>query len=103
MTEALGFLDMKQICYCLAHAVMKHIEFGQGFLFLSDLQDYKKRSFNEEEIKNEKLEFTYGMGEMKIDVMMAQQRINDKSTKDKEKGKKDTNAEFLKLKEAMEA
>jgi hypothetical protein len=28
MTEALGFLDMKQICYCLAHAIMKHIEFG---------------------------------------------------------------------------
>jgi len=48
MTEALGFIDMKQICYCLAHALMKHIEFGQGFLFLSDLQDYKKKSLNEQ-------------------------------------------------------
>jgi len=37
ITEALGFIDMKQICYCLAHALMKHISFGQGFYFLSDL------------------------------------------------------------------
>jgi hypothetical protein len=36
VTEALGFLDMKQICYCLAHALMKHIEFGNGFFFLID-------------------------------------------------------------------
>jgi hypothetical protein len=28
MTEALGFIDMKQICYCLASALMRHIEFG---------------------------------------------------------------------------
>lgn len=38
VTEALGFLDLKQICYCLAHALMKHIEFGKGFYFLTDLQ-----------------------------------------------------------------
>lgn len=37
VTEALGFLDMKQICYCLAHAIIKHLEFGQGFYFLMDL------------------------------------------------------------------
>ena len=34
MTEALGFLDMKQICFCLAHALMKHLEFGMGFFHL---------------------------------------------------------------------
>jgi hypothetical protein len=28
VTETLGFLDMKQICYCLAGALIKHIEFG---------------------------------------------------------------------------
>lgn len=42
VTEALGFLDMKQICYCLAHALMKHIDFGKGFYFLMDLQQYAK-------------------------------------------------------------
>jgi len=42
VTEALGFIDMKQICYCLAHALMKHIEFGKGFYFLMDLQQYAK-------------------------------------------------------------
>jgi hypothetical protein len=42
VTETLGFVDMKQICYCLAHALNKHIEFGKGFYFLSDLQKYLK-------------------------------------------------------------
>ena len=28
VTSALGYLDLKQICYCLAHALMKHIEFS---------------------------------------------------------------------------
>ena len=42
VTEALGFLDMKQICYCLAQALMKHVEFGKGFFFLADLQKYLK-------------------------------------------------------------
>lgn len=37
VTSALGYLDLKQICYCLAQALMKHIEFSQGFFFLGDL------------------------------------------------------------------
>jgi len=44
ITEALGFLDLKQICYCLAHALMRHIEFGQGFYFLTDLQEFIKQN-----------------------------------------------------------
>ena len=28
VTSALGYLDLKQICYCLAQALMKHIEFS---------------------------------------------------------------------------
>ena len=47
VTETLGFIDMKQICYCLAHSLMKHIDFGKGFYFLSDLQQYA-RLVNEE-------------------------------------------------------
>ena len=37
VTSALGYLDLKQICYCLAQALMKHIEFSEGFFFLGDL------------------------------------------------------------------
>ena len=37
VTSALGYLDLKQICYCLAQALMKHIEFSQSFFFLGDL------------------------------------------------------------------
>jgi hypothetical protein len=46
ITSALGYLDLKQICYCLAHALNKHIEFSQGFFFLGDLRDYHKMSQN---------------------------------------------------------
>lgn len=42
ITSALGYLDLKQICYCLAHALNKHIEFSQGFFFLGDLREYHK-------------------------------------------------------------
>lgn len=38
VTSALGYLDLKQICYCLANALMKHIEFSQGFYFFDDLK-----------------------------------------------------------------
>jgi len=38
VTSALGYLDLKQICYCLAKALNKHIEFSQGFFFLDDLK-----------------------------------------------------------------
>ena len=82
MTEALGFLDMKQICYCLAHAIMKHVEFGKGFYFLTDLQQYlnqyskqdqKKLIENSVDSRNpykrnedDELEFTYNLGELPI-------------------------------------
>ena len=46
VTSALGYLDLKQICYCLANALMKHIEFSQGFYFLDDLQEHMKANFS---------------------------------------------------------
>lgn len=30
VTSALGYLDLKQICYCLAQALAKHIQFSRG-------------------------------------------------------------------------
>ena len=37
VTSALGYLDLKQICDCLAHALLKHIEFARGYWHLDDL------------------------------------------------------------------
>jgi hypothetical protein len=59
VTSALGYLDLKQICYCLAHALNKHIEFSQGFFFLGDLRDHHKQM----EITGKELEFTYNLGD----------------------------------------
>ena len=33
VAETLGYVDMKQICVCLANALLKHVEYGKGFLF----------------------------------------------------------------------
>lgn len=85
VTEALGFLDMKQICYCLAQALMKHIEFGKGFFFLPDLQKYLKHC-EEKQIDdkptntNLNLEFTYDLGEMKIAIPPPSQVQKTKSS-----------------------
>jgi hypothetical protein len=41
VTSALGYLDLKQICYCLAQALSRHIEFSRGQFFLDDLKKLK--------------------------------------------------------------
>jgi len=92
VTSALGYLDLKQICYCLAQSLMKHIEFSQGFFFLGDLQNHVKAkrqaasqqspgveqpSFDDMKDlpMNENLEFTYNLGsEFKIDPQEAKAR-----------------------------
>lgn len=38
VTSALGYLDLKQICFCLAKALNKHLDFSKGQMFLDDLQ-----------------------------------------------------------------
>lgn len=55
---------------------MKHIEFGQGFYFLMDLQQYIKQNNSVVSAdskasnlpKNDQLEFTYNLGELKIEL-----------------------------------
>lgn len=54
----LGYLNTKQICYCLAHALMKHIEFSNGFFFLKDKQDAENNNFA----------FTYNAGALKVNL-----------------------------------
>ena len=64
VTSALGYLDLKQICYCLAQALSKHIEFSKGHFFLDDL-----KKFNQYQMANDQdIEFSYNMGGMKIDI-----------------------------------
>ena len=56
VASALGFLDLKQICLCLAHALDRHIQFSQGFYFLDDLQEQIKALKLEDHLK---LDFSY--------------------------------------------
>jgi len=66
VTSALGYLDLKQICYCLAHALMKHIEFAKGAAFTEDLG-------------KDALDFSYALGDdLKIDIEAAKQKKAEK-------------------------
>ena len=71
VTSALGYLDLKQICFCLAQGIMKHITFSKGQFFLDDL----KRQENQVD----DFEFSYNLGkDMKIDVEAAKQKRKEK-------------------------
>jgi hypothetical protein len=80
----LGYLDLKQICFCLAQGLNKHIQFSKGHLFLDDLK-------NKKAVPDE-VEFSYNLGKnMQIDV----QRI-------KERKKEQNQKQFEELKNKME-
>ena len=85
VTSALGYLDLKQICYCLAQALNKHIQFSQGHFFLNDLQEHVKQKKLEESQANfnnmngEELEFTYNLGDkFRIDIDGAKKRKEER-------------------------
>ena len=61
MTDALSYIDLKMIIRCLSQALMKHIEFSRGFLFLADLQDYLKYIEEEGQEADPQLEFSYDL------------------------------------------
>lgn len=63
VTSALGYLDLKQICFCLAKALNKHLDFSKGQMFLDDLQRI------EDSEQQKAFEFSYKLGaDMRIDL-----------------------------------
>jgi hypothetical protein len=58
VTSALGYLDLKQICYCLAQALNKHIQFSRGELFLDDLKLLNQMEADNSQVGND-IEFSY--------------------------------------------
>jgi len=84
VTSALGYLDLKQICYCLAQALLKHIEFSRGHIFLDELQL---------EHSETDIEFSYMQGELKIDLEVAKEKKKEKEEQ--------ARVEFEKLKAQM--
>ena len=63
---------------------MKHIEFGKGFYFLMDLQQYFKMVTEQMAMENisfdgKDLDFTYDLGDMKIELKQQQKADNTQS------------------------
>ena len=57
--ETIGIIDIENICKCLAHAILKHIEFSKGEVLIDDLVS------EEEDIP----QFSYEFGtELRIDL-----------------------------------
>lgn len=95
VTSALGYLDLKQICYCLANALMKHIEFSQGFYFIDDLQEHLRTTAGGDSDRNPSFDFTYNIqDELKIDIEKAKKRKQEKEEESKK--------EFEALKKKMQ-
>lgn len=86
ITSALGYLDLKQICYCLAQGLNKHIQFSKGNFFLDDLKNQEKNLPD--------LEFSYNLGKGKIDL--------DAIKLKKEQKKEESKKQFEELKMQME-
>ena len=93
VTSALGYLDLKQICFCLANALMRHIEFSRGNFFIEDLKANQGPEVD--------VEFSYKLGELKIDVEQAK-RNADNQRAQKQQKEQETMAEVEQLKKALE-
>ena len=93
VTSALGYLDLKQICFCLANALMRHIEFSKGKFFIQDLKENKEAE--------DDIEFSYKLGELKIDVEQAKRNAENRA-ENKAKKEEETQAEVDQLKKAIE-
>jgi hypothetical protein len=90
VTDTIGVIDVKCICKCLAHAIMKHIEFSKGNILIDDLVP------NEEDVP----EFSYGLGkELKIDF----EEIHRKKEEEAYIKYQQKMENYLKLQEMMRA
>ena len=88
VTSALGYLDLKQICYCLAQALNKHIQFSKGEIFLDDLKQRTKMEAENSQVGND-IEFSYNLkADMKIDVEATKKKLADKEKMKLENQKK---------------
>lgn len=67
----MGFIDLRMLLKWYAKAISKHIEFSKGYLFLTD--KVKSATF-----QKERMQFTYDLKSMKIDLSQARQNIMNK-------------------------
>lgn len=94
VTSALGYLDLKQICFCLANTLMRHIEFSRGKFFIQDLKENKEVEAD--------IEFSYKLGELKIDVEQAKRNAENERAEKRAKKEEETKAEVEQLKKDLE-
>lgn len=81
---AIGNIDMRGLLKCFARALCKHIEFSEGFLFLDDLKSITKQIYKEHGIPEESVEFSYGQGDLRIDLHGKKQTKEQKEQMKKE-------------------
>jgi hypothetical protein len=97
VTSALGYLDLKQICFCLANALMRHVEFSRGNSFIQDLRADAETANADNRGAQIDVEFSYKLGGLKIDVDEAKRNAEKRAQKEQE-----TKLEVEKLQRAME-
>lgn len=88
LADAIGYVDLRQICRCFARAVLKHIDFSRGYDFLEELRSIEG---------DRELQFSYHMqGPLRI---AARDARGKKEEEEKAKAKQKEN--FEKIRESI--
>ncbi len=81
MSDAIGYIDLRQLCKSFAKAIMWHISFSKGLYFVEDLKKLNELMEAEGFEVSGKLDFSYDMNaNMKIHL----DKINEKMASHKE-------------------
>jgi len=73
----MGFIDLRMLLKWYAKAISKHINFSEGYLFVKD-------KVNSASLQNERLQFTYDLKNMKIDLNQGKKIASDKDISQEE-------------------
>ena len=100
--EAIGYIDLRQLCKSFSKAIMRHIEFSKGLYFTDDIKRLNELMEAEGFEASADLEFSYNLdANMKIHL----DKINQKQREEKEKAAKEGELKnkdaFLKMREMV--
>jgi len=69
MSDAIAYIDLRQLCKSFAKAIMRHIQFSKGLYFIEDLKKLNELMEAEGFETSGKLDFSYNLeANMKISL-----------------------------------
>lgn len=82
MSDAIGYLDLRQLCKSFGKAIMRHIDFSKGLYFVDDLKKLNDLMEAEGFDVSGKLDFSYNLD---ANMQISLNRMNKKARQHKDK------------------